>query len=1160
MSEIYARAQAADKKRITGTLLGGSAKRLTYDGDYIGMPTAVTSTDGDSLVTDPELVKSTTKDYWSKLYKQQVTPDVPKPWLSTPSVLEVRRRVDSDPFQWPVPCNIADFRAMLRRGNHRPAPGPDEWEKWCIKNLSDFALSLVLDLHNYQVMNSKFPGNVKDMWLTYIHKRGIRTDLVNYRGLMLSNFLANSPMTWLNYKLVPYVARLNVIPDTQVATQQGVQTRDVMSYLSSVKTYAERHHQTIYALQRDQMKGFDYLAPSGFYDALKAYGFPEAICDLDRAAQTQTKAYIRTAYGITGPIIVNGLTKQGGPLSPIKSTFTTSLGHRYLDDLASSDSGALVMSTKALKTNNVHTPDDRIQARVTMVEATDDSYLFALTLTTLRKLCLEAERFQYAYGWLTQWSKTKAFVICPDGTQPPTILMPSITVAEGVHPWTVSNHDVPLKPGELEFLRAKVDDPGWRYQGLKDFIETYKFPKLTTRIPITLLRKITAQCIIARCRALLSIQPIKNSDAHSLDKQIARKIHLALGFPYQGNTDILNLPIEKHGMDFPSIARINMGLVTEGLARDLNHHIPAYRQVAHITLADWTCSINNCVGPLDGLGLRRNFTQYYKKIPAAWIIAQSTLTHLEPKLSLRRTDASHILRGDVSISHSLRLCQAHGFDVPGGHAIRSITTKGIRTLSDAGEWSKNKNGKLTFAVSENVITQNQWTPKAREHWDGIANTLRKMDIVWLFEGDPTLITPRTKRQTEAENYIRNLPAVLSLPPSSLPHQNRAWGSDGSMIPATSGVGEDKSVIAAITGAKTIVVRLNGRSLFILHGELMGLIMGLILSDNGKVNNKLFTDHLNSARFIGDARTSIDQGNCLRSMNGRSYYRWIMDLVRRIQTEVVHTKAHTDQVNLPSLLNAEADHYASKAQEVVNSLHTAPIPTFFMDDYTFYRPKDGWIESNIRTFIEFYIAQSSSLELQNGHHYRMATWLYDPRPPPMYPYVRATAAYSAVIQWYARSGQLPTATAMKERDQGDETRCRMGCSAVEDPHHVFVLCKAFGELRNKASKELMEKTRRRIEATELEEAHFEKLLRTAKLLFSDCPDTWPLHYSFYYLGHIPKLDNIVDRKLFTSRIKYERFLHNTSSEWHMSAIRLTSRIWGAVQREMARRRDLLNVRH
>src|ERR1700683_3703121 len=159
--------------------------------------------------------------------------------------------------------------------------------------------------------------------------------------------------------------------------------------------------------------------------------------------------------------------------------------------MASSNSGALVMSTKAQKANESHTPDDHIPARITMVEATDDSYLFATTLTTLQRLCLEAERFQYAYGWLTQWTKTRAYVIYPNEESPLTVTMPSIKVAEGIHPWTISQHVIPLKAGELEFLCVKVDDPSWCYQGLKEFVESYKFPKLTMHMPITLLCKIT---------------------------------------------------------------------------------------------------------------------------------------------------------------------------------------------------------------------------------------------------------------------------------------------------------------------------------------------------------------------------------------------------------------------------------------------------------------------------------------------------------------------------------------------------------------------------------------------------------------------------------------------------------------------------------------------
>lgn len=157
--------------------------------------------------------------------------------------------------------------------------------------------------------------------------------------------------------------------------------------------------------------------------------------------------------------------------------------------------------------------------------------------------------------------------------------------------------------------------------------------------------------------------------------------------------------------------------------------------------------------------------------------------------------------------------------------------------------------------------------------------------------------PRAQHQTLVEDYIRGLPAVLSLPPSPLPHQNHIWGSDVSMIPATSGIEDNKSVTSVIMGPKTIVVRLHGRNLFVLHRELIGLVMGLILSNNETLNNKLFTDYLNSVQFIDDAKTSINQEIQLRNMNGLLYYRWIMDLVRKVQTEVIHTKAHTDQVNL-----------------------------------------------------------------------------------------------------------------------------------------------------------------------------------------------------------------------------------------------------------------------
>jgi hypothetical protein len=58
---------------------------------------------------------------------------------------------------------------------------------------------------------------------------------------MISNFLANSPMTWLNYLLTPYIATNHILPDMQVAKQQGVQT--------PTHEWANHHKTTVYALK-----------------------------------------------------------------------------------------------------------------------------------------------------------------------------------------------------------------------------------------------------------------------------------------------------------------------------------------------------------------------------------------------------------------------------------------------------------------------------------------------------------------------------------------------------------------------------------------------------------------------------------------------------------------------------------------------------------------------------------------------------------------------------------------------------------------------------------------------------------------------------------------------------------------------------------------------
>ncbi|KAJ7694633.1 hypothetical protein B0H17DRAFT_931520 [Mycena rosella] len=848
------------------------------------------------------------------------------------------------------------------------------------------------------------------------HKRGLQTDLSNWHGIFLSNFLANCPITWLNLLLTPYVAKHRILPDTQVTTQQDVQTRDLMSYLAGIKCWAARQKKPVYAIKRDQMKGFDYLSPEGMYDAVCAYGLPSQIIDIDHASQTDVKCFIQTAYGTTEPIIITGVNKQGGPMLPLKSTLTTSLGHHYLNDLLSTNPNALIITTSTLKKADPHLPDDHLKLHVAMTEATDDSYIFAKSLQSLRRNTLEMEQFQFAYSWLTQWTKT------------------------------------------LDFLRAKVDNPTARLDELKSLIDAFKFPKFLRRSPVTLLRKIMSQCLISRCRALLSLQPIKQTDVEELNRRIMQKIHDELGMPFTPNTKILGLPLKYNGLEFPSLARINAGIVIDGLAHDLNHHIAAYQSMVRITLADWMCTISNCVNPIDGSGLRRDFSMYSGKIPYGWIVAQKVMGSMSPSLLLRKTERCEILKGDVSLSHCSAICD-HCNPTPSGNRkpldsnnLRSLRVKGVRRVND---------------------------------------------------------------------------------PSPMAAGRQIWATDESMLPASAGLLQRKSVTASITGPITLVLRIDGSNIVSTQGELMGLTSGIIFADGSKSTPRLYTDYMNVVRMIEDSKSS--------------------------DIDITHTKGHTDELTLPALMNYEADHYASASQRYIDSVPTAPIPTFFMDDYTFYSKCDGWIESNIRHLIDIMIAQKESEDLALRHPQRMLTSLYEHQPPPDFPYTRAYSAYSATVQLYACSGQLTVADTLYKRKKIEDDGCRFGCNAVEDMHHLFVECGRYEVWREKATEGLIIKTTMKLDEKGVEETARERLLKAAKSLFARDDTVWPLKHVFYYLGHIPPLDRLLSKGAVESSITRERLLHHLAAEWHMTAIRLAGRIFGDYQREMSKKNAPLKLR-
>ncbi len=188
LKEIITWAKLLDKRKIAAALLGNSTRKLTQNFDYILLPLAINDLaindldNPERLICNPEEVKTTMMEYFRRLYDHSHTLTLPKPWMNTLLILEVHSCITKDPFDWPRKASLADLWALLQKGNNHPSSGPDQWEKWMVKSPSDTVLSLVLDLLNYQVIKSRFPGDIKDMWLTMFHKWHLHTDLQIVNG------------------------------------------------------------------------------------------------------------------------------------------------------------------------------------------------------------------------------------------------------------------------------------------------------------------------------------------------------------------------------------------------------------------------------------------------------------------------------------------------------------------------------------------------------------------------------------------------------------------------------------------------------------------------------------------------------------------------------------------------------------------------------------------------------------------------------------------------------------------------------------------------------------------------------------------------------------------------------------------------------------------
>ncbi|KAK7002109.1 hypothetical protein R3P38DRAFT_3215921 [Favolaschia claudopus] len=282
-----------------------------------------------------------------------------------------------------------------------------------------------------------------------------------------------------------------------------------------------------------------------------------------------------------------------------------------------------------------------------------------------------------------------------------------------------------------------------------------------------------------------------------------------------------------------------------------------------------------------------------------------------------------------------------------------------------------------FRVNDNLSSHLPLASAAFRDWPSTRLWLQSLLLTDLVDGDWSLALPRQTRQAFAEQVVLSLIQVSHLPsPPNLPKRLEPFtASDGSCIPANPKPHQRRSVtFSLISPRRSAVFSLPGRASGILQAEVYGLIASALEARSYRYpDTPMYTDHQNSERLINDASTGTALPHTWNSRSARSLYRWLKDILDTesplTRPKITYTRAHTLSSSFESKANAAADALASGSHSRILGLPTCPDATFTMDEFTFATNADGFIESNIATFVMHFLAlhEADMSQIHSFHH-------------------------------------------------------------------------------------------------------------------------------------------------------------------------------------------------
>lgn len=871
--------KSADRRyayKVDIAIKTGSARKISPN-QSIQIPPIIKDPDnGNKILSEPTQYLDALRRHCQNLYVRQEPPHTTKPWLDTTKSRSFRDDAPKSPLIWPQYIDSTALKTLLHKGNQKPAPGPEDWEKWALTKSGDDWLTTMSTLVNYCIKHNYFAPPLKRNYIIMIYKKGDTIDANNYRGIALAVTLQTVLASWFLSKIQEYANAKGLIPPSQIATQPQTRVSDLSNLLSSLDGLAKSQNTQWLALKRDQKKGFDYVHHSAFTDAVRFFGLPDSIISFDKARNDNVELRVKVRNKTSDPIFTSGLTKQGDAFSPLKYVLMTAMATWWLEEK---------YPLYGMKVNTNRDTTDRRSGIVTecpnimikILSSTDDTILLAKDSKQLQSMTYDMEWFQGAYNMETNWidnSKTTLFILGPTkrrGTSksrprklargetermiedPEWIEEGSVNLAtETVELRLPTDVTIRLTPTSTrDFLQTPLHDPATQFKTLLRIVKSYTIPRPGRALPIAAIRRIMHVSLGGMINARLQLQPVRRIDALKLDKAMAGKMKSYLGYYFHTSSRVLSSPINQGGFDFPNFSRMSAIASITNVHRGLNSPNTFFRNVATTALSQMQYTDNKGCPPL--------------------------ATHL----ATRHRRTARFLNVETAIDNLSAL----------GLAITNKT-------------KENPHDTNRHNITARIIRTNTMTT------DDIKTLTTRL-----------LSVHKHDRTISADNCIH-------------------WGTDGSsdvvdhLQPTRSAIG----IAGPISfGARLAGVRATIQDAEIL-AIAIALHTDLAIRDKHNIPDETRTivhsDHLSTVKRVATARTNGNILNITPDEASRHCLRFLQTIMlKHPSLSVSHVKAHTDKDDPYSKLNDKADKIAkaSRSSSVIIGCLPDNLDQYFIHD-------------------------------------------------------------------------------------------------------------------------------------------------------------------------------------------------------------------------------------